>query len=439
MQPRGGLISRVRPGSIGEEIGLEPGDILLAINGHPLRDIIDYRYYSAEEFLLLEVERNGKLYRVEIERDYDEDLGLEFAEPLFDGLRQCENHCPFCFVQQMPRGMRRSLYVRDDDYRYSFLLGNFITLTNLNEDDWRRIEEQHLSPLYVSIHATDPLVRQRMLGNPKAGRILDQLGRLKEMGIHVHGQIVVVPGVNDGEVLAKSIKELLSLWPSLQSLALVPVGITRFHRAGIRRPTAEEAAQVLALTESYRPLVREHTGRTWLYPADEFYLLAGRAIPATEFYDDAQFENGVGLVRALLDDWARLRSKLCIQEVSSGPISFCCGQLIAPLLKKMAAEFQERTGIRVKVWEIENRFFGQEVTVSGLLTGQDVLRSLAGKPLGERLFLPRAMFDAQARFTLDDWEIDGLAQALGVPVYLVSEMSEVWKFSSSQDMSVQGE
>ena len=199
------MIAAVAPETVGDEIGLEPGDRLIAINGHVLRDVIDYRFYSADEDLVLEIARDGERHRLEVERDYDEDLGIEFAEPVFDGMRQCANRCPFCFVRQMPRGMRRSLYVRDDDYRYSFLQGSFVTLTNLSEEDWRRIEEQHLSPLYVSIHATDPDVRRAVLGNPRAQDIVAQLRRLGEADIEVHGQVVVWPGMNDGAVLERTI------------------------------------------------------------------------------------------------------------------------------------------------------------------------------------------------------------------------------------------
>jgi putative radical SAM enzyme (TIGR03279 family) len=231
---KGGLIAAVHPGSVGAEVGLEPGDVLVSVNGHTLRDELDYRYYAADEDLVLVVERQGERHRLEIERDYDEELGLEFAEPVFDGMRRCANHCPFCFVQQMPKGLRPTLYLYDDDYRYSFLLGNFITFTNLSERDWQRIVEQRLSPLYVSIHATDLAVRRQVLGNAHAPDILAQLQRLDENDIQIHGQIVIWPGVNDGAVLRRSIEELVAFWPTVQTLALVPVGLTRDHDPAVR-------------------------------------------------------------------------------------------------------------------------------------------------------------------------------------------------------------
>lgn len=425
----GGVIAAVRPGSIGAEVGLEPGDVLLSINGHPLRDVIDYRYYGAEERLRLVVQRGDERHRLEIERDYDEELGLEFVEPLFDGLRRCNNRCPFCFVRQMPQGLRPSLYLHDDDYRYSFLLGNFITLTNLTERDWRRIGEQRLSPLYVSIHATDPEVRRRVLGNPCAPDVMAQLRRLGEMGIAVHGQIVIWPGVNDGAVLARSIEELLALWPTLRTLALVPVGLTRYHDARVRLLRADEAATVLALADEYAPQAHQRTGRTWLYPSDELYLLAGRSLPAARFYDDdAQRENGVGLVRALLDDWraARRRAQPAPQGVAR--ITLACGTLIASILDELAAELAMRTGIEAQVVPVVNRLFGESVTVSGLLCGADVLAALAGRELGQVVFLPRAMFDAAGRLTLDDMTPAELSARLGVRTVAASTLGEVLAF-----------
>ena len=423
---KGGTLSALYPGGVGEEVGLEPGDILVSINGHTLRDLIDYRYYSADEHLVLIVEREGERHRLEIERDYDETLGIEFTAPVFDGMRQCENHCPFCFVQQMPKGMRRSLYLHDDDYRYSFLLGNFVTLTNLVQEDWQRIGEQRLSPLYVSIHATAPSVRRRVLSNPKSPDILPQLRRLGEMGIAVHGQIVIWPGVNDGQILRRSIEELIALWPTVRTLALVPVGLTRFHRGDVRLLRSEEATDVLDIASAYRQSLRRRLGRTWLYPSDELYLLAGRPVPDASFYDDeAQRENGVGLVRSLWDDWQFARDSLPELASHIARITLVCGTLIAPALGRIAADLSTLTGIVVQVVPVMNRWFGESVTVSGLLTGQDLLSALAGHDLGQHVLLPRAMFDAEGRFTLDDMTPAELGQELQVPLSLVSTMSEV--------------
>ncbi|MBC7235110.1 MAG: DUF512 domain-containing protein [Chloroflexi bacterium] len=435
----GGLIVAVEPGSVGEEVGLEPGDRLVSVNGHPLRDLVDYHFYTAEEELELVVERGGVRYRLEIERDYDESLGLEFDGIVFDGLRQCNNRCPFCFVQQMPRPsdlpsgrpLRASLYLRDDDYRYSFLQGNFITLTNLTEEDWQRIGEQRLSPLYVSIHATDDAVRRHILGNPQAPAILPQLQRLAEMDIQVHGQIVLWPGVNDGETLRRSIVELFALWPTVQTLALVPVGLTRYCRGPLRLLRPDEAAEVLALADSWRPRLKRRLHKTWLYPSDELYLLAGRPLPEAAFYDDpAQLENGVGLVRRLLDDWARAKTKLrpgrfAAHKALLSGITLVCGTLIAPIMAGIAAEFERLAGFPVRLVVVTNHLLGETVTVSGLLAGKDVIEALRGLELGQRVFIPRSMLDASGQVTLDDMTVPTLSQELGVPVSPASLMSEV--------------
>ncbi len=421
----GGVIATVRPGSLGAEVGLEPGDMLVSINGHPLRDVIDYQYYAAEEELELVVARRGQCHVLAVQRDYDDDLGLDFAEPLFDGLRQCNNRCPFCFVRQMPQGLRRTLYLRDDDYRYSFLLGNFITLTNLSEADWQRIGEQHLSPLYVSIHATDLAARRKVLGNPKAPEIMAQLRRLGELGITVHGQIVLWPGVNDGEVLRRSITDLAGLGPTVRTLAIVPVGLTRYHAGPVRALRTEEAVAVLDLVAELAKGLRARLGCTWLFPSDELYLLAGRPIPPRAFYDtDAQRENGVGLVRALLEDWARARRRKR-RPSAIRRVTWVSGTLIAPILAELAAQFSAWTGVEVHLVPVSNRFFGPSVTVSGLLTGQDVLAALAGCDLGEMVFLPRAMFAAAGLYTLDDLTLEELAARLGAPVCLATTLSDV--------------
>jgi putative radical SAM enzyme (TIGR03279 family) len=431
----GGVIAAIEPGSVGDEVGLEPGDRLIAVNGQILRDLIDYRFYSAEEELELVVEREGERYVIEIERDYDEDLGIEFRDLVFDELRQCNNRCPFCFVRQMPRPgdlpggrpLRRSLYIRDDDYRYSFLTGSFITLTNLREMDWERIGQQLLSPLYVSIHATDDAVRRRVLGNPQAPAILPQLQRLGEMGIDVHGQIVLWPGVNDGEVLQRSLDELLALWLTVQTLALVPVGLTRYCADGVRLMRPDEAQATLVLAEAFYSKARRRTGKTWLYPADELYLLAGQPVPPRAFYDDpAQLENGVGLVRQLLDDWARVRATVPPTALKRERQStWVCGTLIAPFLREIADQWRAHFGGEVSVVPVVNRLLGESVTVSGLLSGHDVVAALVGQDVGERLFVPRSMFDIAGRVTLDDMTVDELSAALGVPVSPVERVSDI--------------
>jgi putative radical SAM enzyme (TIGR03279 family) len=303
-----GMIAAVAEGSIAEREGLRPGDQVVSINGHLLRDVIDYRFYGAEEELELVVERDGRRMVLQVERDYDEDLGLEFAAPTFDGIHRCHSHCAFCFIAGMPRGMRASLYVRDDDYRYSFLFGNFCTLTNLAGADWQRLAEQRLSPLYVSVHATDPALRRRILGHPAAPDVVDQLRQLGQLGLQLHTQVVLLPGLNDGPALAQTVADLAALHPAVQSIAIVPVGLTRYHRCDLRPYRPDEAEPILDQVTAWQKAYRSQHGLNLVYASDEWYLLAGRQVPPADEYDGfPQLENGVGLTRVFLDEWEETR------------------------------------------------------------------------------------------------------------------------------------
>ncbi len=440
---RGGVIAEVHSGSIAAELGLRPGDVLLSINGHVLRDVIDYRFYGAEEELELAVERGGERIVYRVERGYDQELGLEFAEPTFDGLRRCNNRCEFCFLEGMPPGMRRSLYVKDDDYRYSFLFGNFITLTNLTEDDWDRLAEQRLSPLYVSVHATDLALRRRILGNPVAPDVIGQLKRLGGLGIQVHAQIVLIPGFNDGRHLARTVADLAALYPTVQSIAVVPLGLTRYHRCPFRTYVPEEAGPIIAQISAWQREYRRQHGLSLIYASDEWYLLAGLEVPPAEEYDGfPQLENGVGLTRVLLDEEFRVSG--CEFRVSGcefrvGRVTLVCGTLIAPVLERKAAELSE---VAVEVAAVENRFFGPTVTVSGLLTGRDVVEALRDCDLGDLVFLPRAMFDASGELTLDDMSPAAIGERLGVRVEVAGTMGEVvgilrvWDREGKADLGV---
>ncbi|MCX7682649.1 MAG: DUF512 domain-containing protein [Anaerolineae bacterium] len=410
-----GIISAVLPGSLAARLGLRPGDEVIAINGFLLRDVIDVRFYAAEEQLTLQVRRGAEELILSARRRYYEPLGLEFTSPTFDtGIRRCNNRCAFCFVSQMPRGLRRSLYIRDDDYRHSFLFGNYITLTNLTEEDWARIEEQHLSPLYISVHATDPDLRRRLLGNPQAPDIMAQLQRLAEMGIEVHTQLVLVPGLNDGPHLERSISDLAGLYPAVRSVSIVPVGLTQYHRGGCRPYTVEEMRQVWALTVSWQKHLRRRLGVSFAYLADEWYLRLGERVPPPGAYDGQELqENGVGLVRALLDNW---RQTAAVLATLGTPQIWVTGDLAAPLLAGLAEEFAHQTGITVEVVPVPNRFFGTTVNVAGLLTGQDVIAHLRGRPAPETLVLPAAMFRGPQGQSLDEMRPEEIARALGWPV-----------------------
>jgi len=401
----GGRVTGVAPGSVAAEAGLRPGDLLISINGNPLRDVIDVRFYGAEEFLTLEVQREGRRFTVGVERGYGRPLGLEFARPIFDtGIRRCNNRCEFCFVAQMGPGLRRSLYIKDDDYRYSFLFGNYITLTNLTEEDWERIEEQHLSPLYVSVHATDPDLRRRVLRNPHAPDVLPQLGRLAGMGIEVHAQIVLVPGLNDGPHLDRSIADLADLYPAVRSLSVVPVGLTKYHRGGCRVHTLEEMRTVFEQVTGWQQRLRAGLGVNFVYLSDEWYLRLGERVPPLEAYDGLDLtENGVGMVSRFEIADRDLQSRIRALESAT----LVTGTLFAPVLREAVAHLPN-----VEVVAVVNRFFGETVTVAGLLTGQDVVEQLRGRELGGVVLLPPAMFGGPEGQTLDGVEIEEMETTL---------------------------
>jgi len=426
-----GVIAAVAEGSIAEREGMRPGDHTVSINGHVLRDVIDYRFYGAEEELEIITERNGQRMVFQVERGYDEDLGIEFAAPTFDGIRRCNSQCSFCFIAGMPKGMRSSLYVRDDDYRYSFLFGNFITLTNLTEADWQRLAKQRLSPLYVSIHATDLALRRRILSNPAAPDVMAQLYRLGELGIQLHTQIVLMPGLNDGPALAQTVADLATLCPAVQSIAIVPVGLTRYHRNDLRPYRPAEAEPILDQITAWQQEYQNQHSLNLVYASDEWYLLAGHEVPSSDEYDGfPQLENGVGLTRVFLDEWQEARSRVQGSTFKVGKIALVCGTLIAPLLAEITAEFGQLTRLKVEVIPVVNEFFGPTVTVSGLLTGRDVIaalqqRTVEGRDLGDAVFLPRTMFDAAGKVTLDDITPLEIGARLGTRVEMAGAMGEL--------------
>jgi putative radical SAM enzyme (TIGR03279 family) len=458
-----GVVAAVAEGSIAERKGVRPGDQMVSINGHVLRDVIDYRFYGAEEELEITVKRDGQRRVFHAERGYDEDLGIEFTAPTFDGIRRCNSQCAFCFIAGMPKGMRPSLYVRDDDYRYSFLFGNFVTLTNLTEGDWQRLAEQRLSPLYVSVHATDLALRRRILGNPAAPNVMGQLQRLGELGIQLHTQVVLMPGLNEGPVLAQTVADLAGLYPTVQSMAIVPVGLTRYHRCHLRPYRPDETGPILDQISAWQREYRKQHGLNLVYASDEWYLLASHEVPSADEYDGfPQLENGVGLTRVFLDEWEETRSRVqgstrssrTVRQGSPEPcsapteretsfatpeanssikvrkITLVCGTLIAPLLEEIAAELGQLTGLAVEVIPVVNEFFGPTVTVSGLLTGQDVIAALQqrtweGRDLGDAVFLPRTMFDAAGEVTLDDMTPLEIGARLGKRVEIAGVMGEL--------------
>lgn len=424
----GGRIARVEPGGLGEQMGLRPGDMIVSINGATVRDVLDVIYGCADERGVdIELERDGR--RISVRGACDGDLGVEFEALTFDGIRRCVNRCPFCFVDQLPKGMRRALYVKDDDYRYSVLCGNFVTLTNLSDDDWVRLREQRLGPLRVSVHTTDLNLRRWMLGNPKAPDVVEQLTRLGQLHIPVHCQVVLVPGVNDGRYLERTIADLAALHLTVQSVAIVPVGRTK-HAAGsgveLREFTTAECRALIERVDWWQREFRGKAGHGLVYLADDFYLRAERRVPSARSYDGfPQYENGVGMVRVLLDDWRRARSSLRRQVVGSRRATVACGTAIASVLSEITAELAEAGGPTINLMPIENSFFGPTVTVSGLLTGGDVVRALEGRDLGETVILPRAMLDSQGELTLDDESPGSLEAMLNRPVRFAATISDL--------------
>jgi putative radical SAM enzyme (TIGR03279 family) len=434
----GGLIDGVRAGSIADEIGLRPGDRIIAIGGRVLRDAVDFQFHASDETVELEVVREGIAEIIEIEKPADEDIGVEFQDAAFDGVTTCNNSCFFCFLKGNPKGMRKTLYVKDDDYRLSFFHGNFVTLTNLSDDDWSRLEEQRLSPLNVSVHATDPEMRRYLLGNMTAPEIVPQLRRLGAMGIETNTQIVLCPGVNDGTALDRTIEDLAALYPSVRTISVVPVGATTVAEERIERGThAEEvhgctpqyARDVIAQVAPYQRRFREQHGASLVYLADEYYIAAGAPLPPAREYDGfAQYENGIGMARSFIEDWRRLKRRLG-SSLRIAPefrrVSLVCGTLFAPVLRKAASELSALTGAHIAAHVVENSFFGSRVNVSGLLVMGDLERQLRGRDLGDIVVLPRYSLDYSGARFLDDGTPAELQAALGVPIGFASSMRDV--------------
>ncbi|MCX6023996.1 MAG: DUF512 domain-containing protein [Chloroflexi bacterium] len=447
-EAQGGLITSVEPGSIAAELGLRPDDWLLSINGHPMRDVIDYRFYFADALLTLVVERAGETFTVEVEKDEDDLLGVDFGVALFDDIRRCNNGCYFCFVGGLKKGMRRSLFIMDDDYRLSFLFGSFVTLTNLDETDWQRIEEQHLTPLYVSVHATDVELRRKLLVNPTAPDAVEQILRLRKMGIQVHCQLVVCPTVNDNDDLDKSIGDLAALYPTVQSIGVVPVGTSEMgrqrnlRRVAHKQPenpfeavacTPEVAFNVLDRVHRWQKQFRKEFGESMVYASDEYYLISGTPVPPAARYDGyPQFENGIGMTRSMLDDWKNAKRRWERSRAAGKPapampesMTWVCGLLVEPVLRQVAEEFAALTGVRTELIPVTNQFFGATISASGLLTAADIRAALEGRELGQVVAAPRlAVDDAGERF-LDDVSPEELEKSLGREVWFARQPHEL--------------
>lgn len=419
MRQLGLEVFRVEPGSIAGELGLEPGDRIVRMNGEPVQDIIDFRFLETEEILdIIITKQNGDCWDLDVEKDYDEPLGVDFGPYNFGCTIHCANKCLFCFVDQMPSNMRKTLYLKDDDYRLSFWNGNFITLTNLRDEQLRRIARQRLSPLYISVHTTNPELRARMLGNKNAGLILEQLQYLAGAGIEMHTQVVLCPGLNDEKELERTFADLVGLWPSVSSMALVPVGLTRFRQGcyPLRVFSSDEAARLLQWVTLKQDDCLERLDNPFVFASDEFYLLSGELIPNSERYAGfPQVENGVGLTRLFLDEWETVKAGLP-RKAPRLKATLATGILGEKALKPVVAGLNTVKGLDVSIAVINNRFFGEQITVAGLVTGQDLLAQLDPGNIGDLLVLPAVMLKKDEEIFLDGLTLPELSRHLKKPI-----------------------
>jgi len=421
---KGACIIGVIKGSPAHRAGIATGDLLFSINGRRIQDIIDYLYHSSEPRMRLEMERNGEPMRAIIKKDPDEILGLRFDGELFDGIRICQNRCDFCFVDQVPPGMRDTLRIKDDDYRLSFLSGNFISLTNLTEEDWHKIDRYRLSPLYVSVHATNPELRSRIFRQKKAALLEEHLKKLALSNITVHTQIVLCPGINDGPELERSIRELSLHHPTVASVAIVPVGVTRYLPADspIRALTLKEMSAVIRSISSWQREFRKKLGTPFVYGSDEFYLKTGSPLPRHGDYGEyPQIENGVGLMRKFLTEYMRSRRFLPERLSSPRKVSVVTSSLAAPVIASIIEDFNKIENVEVKLHTVKNNFWGaSHVDVGGLLTGRDILTTLKEEGAHRQVLIPSVCLRDDTLF-LDDLTLDDISngikgEAFSVPV-----------------------
>ena len=422
------IVKAVEAGSIAEEMGIEAGDKLISINDTAIEDVFDYHFLvNDEEIILLIQKPDGEEWELEIEKDYDEDLGIEFEQGLMDEYRSCRNKCVFCFIDQMPKGMRETLYFKDDDSRLSFLQGNYITLTNMSDHDIDRIVRYHLEPINISFHTTNPELRCEMLHNRFAGDALKKVDTLFEHGIQMNGQIVLCKGINDGEELERSIHDLTQYLPYLQSVSVVPVGLTKY-RDGLCELESfekEDAIKVLETIEKWQKIIYDAYGTHFIHAGDEWYILAERELPKEETYDGyLQLENGVGMLRLLKEEFEEAFS-IIEGDAKEREVSLATGKLAYPYLQELLERLQDKfPKLTIHLYQIRNDFFGEKITVSGLITGRDLIEQLKGKVLGAKLLLPCNMFRDGEEVFLDDVTLSEVKESLQVEVDIVKSSGQ---------------
>ena len=426
-------IESVENNSIAQEIGFESGDSIISINGKKPRDLIDYQILISEENLDISVlDKNQKIHNISIEKDQDDNLGINFKDALFDSIKQCNNKCPFCFIDQQPNGKRKSLYIKDDDYRLSFLYGSYLTLTNLNIDDWNRISTQKLSPLFISVHATDPKTREQLLKNKKASQIIDQIYWLEKNSIQIHAQIVVCPKINDGKILQKSIYDLAKFhtknFKTVLSTAIVPVGLTKFRpeNDGLIPISKEYAKQTIKQVEKIQTFLQKSIGTRFCWLADEWYLIAGLKLPSYKTYENMpQESNGVGSIRSFLKILKAKTKSLPEKLDKQRKVSWIVGKLVYEALLPIVKKLNNIDGLTINLYGLPSIYWGQDQVVTGLLTGEDLIAGLKNKDLGEIIFIPSIMLKLNSELFLDDRNITEVSNELKTNIHVLNDTNDI--------------